>query len=322
MTQTENYGFLLPADDDFYDVEGQQNENWNIVDKELYDHNSNKSNPHNTTAEQVGALPYYDRNLEAYNMTDLLTSGKHFEVVTIADNGTKGTPYSEGLSGVTIYTIISFATSKNNGMQIAIPSGRDNPVLFMRTFSGGMVGAWQTGFLPLEGGTLSGALSINHANGVYVLRTLNDIVCKMQAYIPNVNLGGGVGAGSLQLFKDDVVVAGLLFDQTEVRLYSAEASRNYKIFGQHNKPTGSYTGDGNSASRTISIGGIGNVAVIISAQGIAITSPYGAICKASAGTTVYGLSYSVCKINSQILTLATADNCLNMSGVTYTYYML
>lgn len=35
MTQTENYGFLLPTDDDFYDVEGQQNENWNIVDEEL-----------------------------------------------------------------------------------------------------------------------------------------------------------------------------------------------------------------------------------------------------------------------------------------------
>lgn len=35
MTQTENYGFLLPTDDDFYDVEGQQNKNWNKVDEEL-----------------------------------------------------------------------------------------------------------------------------------------------------------------------------------------------------------------------------------------------------------------------------------------------
>ena len=55
-TQTTNYGLVKPDVTDFYDIT-VQNSNMDKIDGELKksaDHITNKSNPHSTTAAQVG----------------------------------------------------------------------------------------------------------------------------------------------------------------------------------------------------------------------------------------------------------------------------
>lgn len=331
MTTTENYGLKKPESNDYVSID-VINENMDVVDeklKENADHSSNASNPHKVTAEQVGALPYHDRNLEAYNMTDLLTSGKHFEVVTIADDGTKGTPYSEGLSGVTIYTIISFATSKNNGMQIAIPSGRDNPVLFMRTFSGGMVGAWQTGFLPLEGGTLSGPIkqqNFNEYSSICKGRTVGD-----KTHFLTFGVAGD-GYTTLEHYTcdstsfDSSKLDGRLMIGafgTKAILYQKNTeNKAHAIFGEHNKPIGTYTGNGSATSRTINTGGLGRVAVIMSTSKIVLVTRMGALCTNCDTGAMSALHYNKCMFKDGILTIASTDAFVNTSGTEYTYQVL
>ena len=92
------------------------------------------------------------------------------------------------------------------------------------------------------------------------------------------------------------------------------------MYGAHNKPTGSYTGDGTTGSRTVSTGGVGGVILIRSLKGHAIVTPTCAVLFKSGGVSLS--SYNAAHYNNGSLGLATADECLNASGVTYYYHHL
>ena len=53
MNKTENYGFLLPTDDDFYDITTQQNVNWELADKKMKEIETRNTNTYTGTG---GAL--------------------------------------------------------------------------------------------------------------------------------------------------------------------------------------------------------------------------------------------------------------------------
>ena len=62
--KTSNYGLTKPLPEEFYDVK-VQNDNMDKIDttlKALSDHTVNRKNPHNVTAEQIGAASKEDLN--------------------------------------------------------------------------------------------------------------------------------------------------------------------------------------------------------------------------------------------------------------------
>lgn len=120
----------------------------------------------------------------------------------------------------------------------------------------------------------------------------------------------------LQLFnsagQSDIKEALRLRDRT------AAGYANYNILHTGNKPSGSYTGNGSSASRTIEIGGIGQVVMVYSAYGIALVTANGAMCDTGEFKHLNAGSANF----YQNLYLTTADDILNHNGVTYTYQVL
>lgn len=89
-----------------------------------------------------------------------------------------------------------------------------------------------------------------------------------------------------------------------------------------NKPTGSYTGNGSTTSRTINTKGIGNVCIINSTNGVAIVTECGAILKAAGSTSFTGLSSNTVNFKDGVLTTASNSVYVNASTVEYTYTVL
>lgn len=99
----------------------------------------------NLTASDVGALPLV-RAVD--NLTDLLNT-PHWGAYTINDNdGTGGTPKTDGLTNVTSYLVFSYGSSANNGFQFAFPSGTSTDVFYFRRKTGGTVHKWTSPLVP------------------------------------------------------------------------------------------------------------------------------------------------------------------------------
>lgn len=95
----------------------------------------------------------------------------------------------------------------------------------------------------------------------------------------------------------------------------------YNLFGEHNKPSGSYTGNGEATSRTISTNGLGSVLHISSNHGTVIANNAGGFAISTNGA-VSAISYNQCHFINGVLTLATTNNIVNANGQSYGYYVL
>lgn len=100
----------------------------------------------------------------------------------------------------------------------------------------------------------------------------------------------------------------------------------YKFHHEGNKPSGSYTGNGNSASRTISTGGIGKCILIMRKDWthFAIVTASGGLGfrTASDGQNIEYLSEKEAKFVDGVLTLATTNGRVNASGYVFEYQVL
>ena len=96
----------------------------------------------------------------------------------------------------------------------------------------------------------------------------------------------------------------------------------FSIFGQHNKPTGSYTGTGSAEARVIKTGGIGRAVIITSAKGTALLTTTGGLTFNSTG--VNGVIDTQVKFDSTTgeIKLWTTNMFFNESGISYTYQVL
>lgn len=161
--------------------------------------------------------------------------------------------------------------------------------------------------LPLTGGTLSGTLktySKGHMNGLQVYRDDS-------------------GMSGVQFLNADGVLGWLGMHPSTGYLYHlyGDNSTNGFVHDTANKPTGSYTGNGSAAARTINVGGIGGVLQVYSANTIGfVTHNGGYVIKLNTKEIVY-FSESELNFQNGILTIKTTADAINVSGGSYSYYL-
>lgn len=169
--------------------------------------------------------------------------------------------------------------------------------------------AEQVGAVPLTGGILSGDVGVKNA-------TANRTASLSESgagYAVLYNEANSNNFSALYLQDETTTVRNLL----RARTNKNGTSTYYTIFGEQNKPYGSYIGNGSATSRTINTGGVGNELMVWSANGCAIVTRIGAI--TLSGGTIKGLTYGEAHYMDGVLTLATTNNILNANG-TATYY--
>ncbi len=99
--------------------------------------------------------------------------------------------------------------------------------------------------------------------------------------------------------------------------------KQYRILGDHNKPTGSYTGNGSATARTINVGGIGGwLGVCSGSYIIGIITQNGAMFFNTTNSTVKCFPVAQAKYISGVLTISSADDLLNKNGSAYHYQVL
>lgn len=170
-----------------------------------------------------------------------------------------------------------------------------------------------TKYLPLTGGTLSGRIIyFSDGNGYVGLNNLLNaafLTCRNVAnddtYLRQFEV-----ATSKTCTLDYALVLRDIVNSSETQ---------YRIFGEHNKPKGSYTGNGNSAVRSINTGGIGKLLLVYKANtnSMVLISPNGAI-EVNSGSVGWNGSEYV-SYNDGVLTLKSTSSALNANGATYNY---
>lgn len=102
-------------------------------------HYSDFNNPHNVTAEQVGAIP------EIYYASDDLDQELHYGeskmIVCSYHSGTLHTPYQQNLTDCAHGMVITNAFTEEYGTQLCMPSG--SSAIFVRELNGGYVTSWE-----------------------------------------------------------------------------------------------------------------------------------------------------------------------------------
>lgn len=158
-------------------------------------------------------------------------------------------------------------------------------------------------YLPLSGGTVKDGSRTP-------LRVSNSVASKVAiAYFNNDTLLAEIGVNvNKPFFRKDGVETDILHTG--------------------NKPSGSYTGNGSATSRTIATGGIGNCCLVYRIDGavMAIVSPNGATTTITldgyTGSSHSFISNSKMAFSNGVLTIATDNANVNMSGAIFYYQVL
>lgn len=360
-TTTTNYGLVKPELTDAADITAM-NPNWDKIDQELNKKYGTDNKPTASDVGALpnnepvpinkggtGATTVVDARvgLQFYNNIEELGLSQTPTPPTMDEINNALPVYSRLVYDVSIYYTVG--TGNENvpnayGNLIVDKSSNNGRVSFMfvskgfgiwigtfnsdNTFNKWIELADASKFLPLTGGTLSGSLYVKKST--YPLVSINNL-----EYGSEVELLAG--KHSSQLIARDVY--GDTSNQRSVQLNDSintpslntalqivnkisGSTSYYKIFGEHNKPSGSYTGNGSATSRMIEIGGIGNAVIVIctaNSTALIITAS-GAFGK-TGGSTGY-FSYDTVHFTNGIITIASTDGSLNASGKNYTYQVL
>lgn len=161
---------------------------------------------------------------------------------------------------------------------------------------------------PLDGSkAMTGALNIrptNTAVGVTIDPNASALTASLLRFNNNGNVWGMLG------FKS----------ANAPMLRTADGTKDYTILHTGNKPSGSYTGNGDATKRTIDTGGLGSVCEIDSLKGKALVTYYGAI--AARGDTIFNVDANSVNFRNGVLSVLTTDETFNASGTTYYYNVL
>lgn len=175
--------------------------------------------------------------------------------------------------------------------------------------------------------------SDTYANTGFVKKT-GDIMTGPLEF-PNANTGRraiikttpGFPTALMNAADDDNYCAIRLGPETDplstiLRLHTVieDAGTWYNIHHTGNKPSGSYTGNGDATLRTIAVGGIGNCVVVWSIVGYAFINPSGAV--AVYANQLSAPNSTEVNFNDGILALITTNGALNENGITYYYQVL
>lgn len=91
------------------------------------------------------------------------------------------------------------------------------------------------------------------------------------------------------------------------------------IYGEHNKPSGSYTGNGSATERTIAVGGIGTKLTLYSMDDDSLLTVGASGAHGRVGNTLVNFGFSTIHYYSGQLVIASNVAGLNQSGKTYQY---
>lgn len=179
--------------------------------------------------------------------------------------------------------------------------------------------------LSLSGGTMTGALSIKNTSafdGIKKYRTISGKSWRADLGITSD------GKMALQLYNEtdqpDAYKGRLNISSSGLEFGIGPSNSGvtvYSVLTTKEKPTGSYTGNGRTTSRTIKVGGTGNVLYVqSSAGGFSIVTPMGSI--AFGGGDPLALVGSVAYFAGGSLVMKTDHFLFNQNGATYTYQVL
>lgn len=246
------------------------------------------------TMDEIGnALPTHSRL--AWSAPTSYTTG------TGAENTPDkyGTLFVNKTSDISRTTFLFFA--KNGGLYIGSLNNDS-------TFKQWIEIADASKFLPLDGSVpMSGMLSFKNLAFIQQYDAVLEFFTTLSGDISNrtqLSLQG----------KNPLAIMAQLYR------YENGNGKGYTIFGEHNKPTGAYTGNGSATSRTIEIGGIGNVAAVWSINGAVLLINVGGIAKNA--TNIYALSGSESNCANGKIILTTTSIFLNENGTKYVYQVL
>lgn len=96
---------------------------------------------------------------------------------------------------------------------------------------------------------------------------------------------------------------------------------SYGLYGEHNKPSSAYAGNGDAAHRTITIGGNGIALVGYSSQGMFLATFAGVLCCATDGQITY-LNSAHAYFTSGVFHILTSNAVINALDVPYSYHVI
>ena len=133
----------------------------------------------------------------------------------------------------------------------------------------------------------------------------------------------GEGVGSFLAFKN-THVAGHDYIGWRNHKFCVQVNggEDKEVLHTGNKPSGSYTGNGDATERTINVGGIGKVLFVRSSNGYeTYVSEFGAF-YLNAGVNLQVIKYTEYSFVNGVLKIATTNEAVNHAGSTHDYWLL
>ena len=169
-----------------------------------------------------------------------------------------------------------------------------------------------SGFLPLSGGVMSG-YSIGMSNNMAKIQSSSTGAIQFDAY----DTANDSNNRRILLLNSNNKESNLNKALRLVTMIDG-ADTYYNMYGEHNKPSKSYTGNGSATERKIPVGGIGNVLFMYNANYFMFVWPSGAIAVGRSGT-VTAFENSELRFYDGYLTIASTSSFCNGNGVEYPY---
>lgn len=251
--------------------------------------------------------------------TDLKAGGNRI-LFSRYDTNSLNSPYKEGLVSDSSGMIITYAFTSNYGRQFCFCAGLGG--FIGRYMRNGVIEKWvklaDTNYAVNKAGdTMTGDLYMGGGYSRFT-STANQLQVEVRKIIGSTN-----NRRLLNLYNENTRDFSQALGISEIDSTGKTANAAYFLH-TGNKPSGSYTGNGSAAARTIATGGIGTTIVIYSEEnGSSIIARKGVINRVNSDITA--LSGSAATFGAEgtgILRLSTDSKTVNQSGVTYYYQVL
>lgn len=277
---------------------------------DLISHIGNKKNPHGVTAEQVGALSK-TKIIDGKDILGITTDGWYYSRSTINVPTLNDAGYVRVMVYASTYRVVYWRP-------------HDSLKEYVNVLNGGTWLGWSEVFTN-NGGSLIGNVEIKKNDSPYFTLRTNKGFSQMLRNANDTFDGGVVLKDCSNSEKGSSYMALNLKhsapkENSVFLTYSEDENVNYyDIYGEHNKPTGSYSGQYNSQSNqstdefTVSIGGIGSALLI---NGMFLVTYKGAFVGNNEGVSFTD------KIKYRNGTLNIIGSTANLEGTTYTYQVL
>ena len=264
------------------------------------------------TAEDVGAIPISLKG-QALRVSDLMATFAHPTLVEWGSN-TSNTPYKAGLTtGAEGFAIVHGEYSCWHTV-VAWQKGGTSPKMWIHHVNQGTNFGWKEPLWADGSVPMSGNLTFKKAdNGKCALYKNH-----------SATVDGGV---VLQDDTADGVSTRFNVRSTATTNRWINFTRNdgtettYSIFGEHNKPSGSYTGNGSATKREIAIGGIGSLLVIEGGGCVTFVTKEGSFMFNATYKNTLFLNIEELVFEDGVLTIATAEGGINGNGIYFTYHL-